>query len=100
MSEGDSVGNGNSNGNGAAAKVPQWTDEDDKALHEAARYLSTAHLSFIAISIYLALAIWQTTHQQLLLGAACTALLALLLDALVVLFSRMFLERGLTAKEA
>lgn len=70
MSEGDSVGNGNSNG--AAAKVPQWTDEDDKALHEAARYLSTAHLSFIAISIYLALAIWQTTHQQLLLGASFT----------------------------
>ena len=29
-----------------------------------------------------------------------TPLLALLLDALVVLFSRMFLERGLTAKEA
>ena len=44
--------------------------------------------------------IYLNNHQQLLLGAACTALLALLLDALVVLFSRMFLERGLTAKEA
>lgn len=44
--------------------------------------------------------IYLNNHQQLLLGAACTALLALLLDALVVLFSRTFLERGLAAREA
>ena len=34
-------------------------------------------------------------EPQLLLGAACTALLALLLDAIVTLFSRFWLERGL-----
>jgi osmoprotectant transport system permease protein len=35
-------------------------------------------------------------QPQLLLGAACTALLALLLDGLVTLASRMWLERGLS----
>lgn len=35
-------------------------------------------------------------QPQLLLGAACTALLALLLDAAVSLISRVWLERGLT----
>jgi ABC-type proline/glycine betaine transport system permease subunit len=34
-------------------------------------------------------------QPQLLLGAACTALLALLLDGLVTLASRLWLERGL-----
>ncbi|WP_263142159.1 ABC transporter permease [Pseudomonas sp. RIT-PI-AD] len=34
-------------------------------------------------------------QPQLLLGASCTALLALSLDALVLLFSRCWLERGL-----
>ncbi|UUQ67816.1 ABC transporter permease [Pseudomonas fuscovaginae UPB0736] len=34
-------------------------------------------------------------QPQLILGAACTALLALLLDALVTLASRLWLERGL-----
>ncbi|MNH19185.1 hypothetical protein D3C79_789120 [compost metagenome] len=34
-------------------------------------------------------------QPQLLLGAACTALLALLLDALVAQGSRRWLERGL-----
>jgi osmoprotectant transport system permease protein len=34
-------------------------------------------------------------QSQLLLGAACTALLALLLDGLVTLASRLWLERGL-----
>ncbi|QRY81497.1 ABC transporter permease [Pseudomonas sp. PDNC002] len=34
-------------------------------------------------------------QSKLLLGAVCTALLALVLDGLVVLFSRGFLERGL-----
>lgn len=34
-------------------------------------------------------------QPQLLLGAACTALLALLLDGLVTLASRTWLERGL-----
>ncbi|WP_026144916.1 ABC transporter permease [Pseudomonas asplenii] len=36
-------------------------------------------------------------QPQLILGAACTALLALLLDALVTLGSRLWLERGLRA---
>jgi len=36
-------------------------------------------------------------QPQLLLGAACTALLALLLDGLVTLASRLWLERGLRA---
>ncbi|WP_416427535.1 ABC transporter permease [Pseudomonas sp. App30] len=35
-------------------------------------------------------------QPQLLLGAACTALLALLLDGLVSMASRLWLERGLT----
>jgi osmoprotectant transport system permease protein len=35
-------------------------------------------------------------QSKLLLGAVCTALLALVLDGLVVLFSRTLLERGLT----
>jgi osmoprotectant transport system permease protein len=35
-------------------------------------------------------------QPQLLLGAACTALLALILDAIVTLVSRLWLERGLT----
>ena len=34
-------------------------------------------------------------QPQLILGAACTALLALLLDGLVILISRRWLERGL-----
>ncbi|MEG0632449.1 MAG: ABC transporter permease, partial [Pseudomonas sp.] len=34
-------------------------------------------------------------QPQLLLGAACTALLALLLDGVVTLASRLWLERGL-----
>ena len=34
-------------------------------------------------------------HEQLLLGATCTALLALILDGLVTLVSRVWLERGL-----
>jgi osmoprotectant transport system permease protein len=34
-------------------------------------------------------------HAQLLLGAVCTALLALILDGLVTLASRVWLERGL-----
>ena len=34
-------------------------------------------------------------QPQLILGAACTALLALLLDSLVILVSRRWLERGL-----
>ena len=34
-------------------------------------------------------------QPQLLLGAACTALLALLLDGLVTMASRLWLERGL-----
>lgn len=34
-------------------------------------------------------------QPQLLLGAACTALLALILDAIVTLVSRLWLERGL-----
>jgi len=34
-------------------------------------------------------------QPQLLLGAACTALLALLLDGLVTMTSRLWLERGL-----
>src|SRR5450830_1681169 len=36
-----------------------------------------------------------TNQPQLLLGAACTALLALLLDGLVTMTSRLWLERGL-----
>jgi osmoprotectant transport system permease protein len=35
-------------------------------------------------------------QPQLLLGAACTALLALILDGIVTLVSRLWLERGLT----
>ena len=35
-------------------------------------------------------------QPQLLLGAACTALLALILDGIVTLISRLWLERGLT----
>lgn len=62
----------NGNNVGSTTAPLAWTPEDDKALQEATRHLSTAHLSFIAVSIYLTLAIWQTTHQQLLLGASFT----------------------------
>jgi osmoprotectant transport system permease protein len=49
---------------------------------------SLGSLIFPGIALY--------NQPQLLLGAACTALLALILDGIVTLVSRLWFERGLT----
>ena len=46
-------------------------------------------------SLFQLIGIALNNQPQLLLGAACTALLALLLDGLVTMASRLWLERGL-----
>lgn len=61
--------------------------------------VGTAPLSFLiganSLGSLIFPGIGLNNQPQLLLGAACTALLALLLDALVTLGSRIWLERGL-----